>query len=43
MLFVMHGIFKIGKNEHDPDYTFSNQVVKLWADFARKEYVEWFH
>ena len=37
MLFVMPGIFEISKNDQDPDYIFSKQVVKLWADFAKNE------
>ena len=37
MLFLMTGIFEISKNEKDPNYIFSKQVVKFWADFAKNE------
>ena len=28
------GLYSISKNDQDPDYIFSKQLVKLWVDFA---------
>ena len=37
ILFFMPGRFETPKNEQDPNYLFSKEVVKFWVDFATDE------